>query len=500
MLISLIQILAFVAAVMALTWGAIMLLDVEAGATFTMAGYEISLTALQLVIAAVVLLALIWLFFRLVAFLVALFHFLNGDETAISRYFSRNRERRGFDALSDGMLALASGDGQLASVKADRAHRYLNRPELTNILAAQAAEMTGDKRKAEQSYKALLQDDRTRFVGVRGLMKQKLEAGDTTTALQLAQRAFALQPKNTEVSDTLLRLQAEDEDWSGARTTLGSKLRHGTLPRDVHKRRDGVLALSEAREAMAAGNTEEARQRAIEANRLSPDLVPAAVMAARAHIDRKEARAATRVLKRAFEARPHPELAAAFAEIHPEEKPAARIKRFRDLTRSRAEHPESRMLMSELQVASEDFPQARRALGDLVETDPTARVLTLMAAIERGEGKDDTVVRGWLTKALTAPRGPQWICDNCHNITKDWAPVCPNCRSFDTLSWKRPPESEVAMPRGTEMLPLIVGQIADRSAVGAEVPPAGSEPITAEVVDETGPATSEPPGQETRSP
>ena len=38
--------------------------------------------------------------------------FLLGDETAISRYFSRSRERRGFDALSDGMVALASGDAE----------------------------------------------------------------------------------------------------------------------------------------------------------------------------------------------------------------------------------------------------------------------------------------------------------------------------------------------------------------------------------------------------
>ena len=41
------------------------------------------------------------------------------------------------------------------------------------------------------------------------------------------------------------------------------------------------------------------------------------------------------------------------------------------------------------------------------------RALTIMAAIERGEGSSDEVVRGWLTKALPAPRGPQWVCDKC---------------------------------------------------------------------------------------
>ena len=127
------------------------------------------------------------------------------------------------------------------------------------------------------------------------------------------------------------------------------------------------------------------------------------------------------------------------------------------------------MLQAELQIAAEDFPAARRALGNLADEAPTARVLTLLAAIERGEGADDSVVRGWLTKALTAPRGPQWICDNCQHIHASWNATCSNCGSFDTLSWKTPPENEMAMPVGTEMLPLIVGQSTVAAPTLAEV-------------------------------
>ncbi len=61
------------------------------------------------------------------------------------------------------MLALASGEGHLAMAKAARAERYLNKPELTNLLTAQAAEMTGDRKKALTVYKQLLADDKTRF-------------------------------------------------------------------------------------------------------------------------------------------------------------------------------------------------------------------------------------------------------------------------------------------------------------------------------------------------
>jgi len=468
MLWSLIKILAFVAAVTALTYGGTQLMEVQGGATIDVAGQEFTLSPLEMVFAFVAMVVAVWLGLKVLAFLVATFRFLNGDETAISRYFDRNRERKGYEALSEGMMALASGEGHLAMTKAARANKYLQQPRLTNLLTAQAAEMTGDRKKAEETYKQLLADDKTRFVGVRGIMKQKLADGDTDTAMALAEKAFALKPKHEETQDVLLRLQAEKSDWAGARKTLGAKLKSGNLPRDVHKRRDAVLALSEARDVLAAGKSIEAREAAIEANRLSPDLIPAAIMAANEYIREGNTRYATRVLTKAWNAQPHPELAAAFAQISPDESATARLKRFKAFTRTTVDHPETKMLMAELQISAEDFPEAKRALGDLVEKHPTARVLTLMAAIERGEGADDSIVRGWLTRALTAPRGPQWICENCQHIHATWGATCDNCGSFDTLAWKTPPASEVAMPVGTEMLPLIVGKKKEAALPEAE--------------------------------
>ena len=468
---SLVKILAFFLAVIALTFGAVWLMDLDGGALVRIGGIEFLLTPLHLAIGFVALVVAVWIGLKVLGLVLAILRFINGDETAISRYFSRNRERKGFDALSEGMMALASGDGQAALTKAQQADRYLDRPDLTNVMIAQAAELAGDRKKAEATYKLLLQDDRTRFVGVRGLMKQKLAEGDSVTALKLAEKAFQLKPRHAETQDILLRLQAESHDWAGARATLGAKLRSGTLPRDVHRRRDAVLALSQAADVMAENATIEARETAIEANRLSPDLIPAAVMAARSYIAQGNAKYATRVLRKAWEVQPHPDLAAAFAEIVPDETPVARRKRFEVLTRTRPDHPETQMLLAELLIAEEDFPGARRALGTLVTTAPTSRNLTLMAAISRGEGADESVTRGWLTRALTAPRGPQWVCDNCGQVHAAWVPVCGNCHGFDTLSWKSPAATEMSLPGGAEMLPLLVGRPPERPQGDADTLP-----------------------------
>jgi HemY protein len=464
MLWSLVKIVFFVVLVAALAFGGMFLMDSEGSMDIAFMGFKISLSPIKVVIAVVALLVAAWLLLKLAGLCVALVKFFLGDETALSRYFDRNRERKGYDAMAEGMMALASGEGRVAMAKASKAEKYLRKPELTNLLTAQAAEMTGDKRKAQEVYRRLVADDRTRFVGVQGMLKHKLDEGDTDTALKLAEKAFALKPKHVEMQDTLLQLQAGKKDWAAARNTLSAKFKHGAIPRDVHKRRDAVLALSEAKGVFETGATVEAQEAAIEANKKSPDLIPAAVMAADEYTRQGKDRQAARILKKAWDMQPHPDLAGAFARITPNETPNARVKRFAGLVRAKPGHPETKMLMAELQIAAEDFPTARRTLGDLVENNPTARSMTLMAAIERGEGSDDVVVRGWLTRALTAPRGPQWMCDKCQTIHTSWEPICVSCSAFDTLSWRAPAQSEVSMPAGTEMLPMIVGADKDVSA------------------------------------
>ncbi|HOZ34443.1 MAG TPA: heme biosynthesis HemY N-terminal domain-containing protein, partial [Tabrizicola sp.] len=242
MLWSLTKVVLFVVVIAALALGAGMLSETGEALRIIVAGWEFTIGPVQAVVLSLVLLVGVWLLLRVLGLVGAIFRFLNGDETAISRYFDRNRERKGYKALGEGMLALASGEARLALTRAQTAERLLGKPELTTLLVAQAAEAAGDRKRATEAYKALLKDDGTRFVGIRGLLQQKLADGDRDVALKLAEKAFELRPRHAETQDILLHLQSDAGDWSGARATLGAKLKAGTLPKDVYRRRDAVLA------------------------------------------------------------------------------------------------------------------------------------------------------------------------------------------------------------------------------------------------------------------
>jgi HemY protein len=128
MLWSLLKVLIFIAIVAGLAFGVGYLTEVDDVALLTVAGREFALTPIVAIFLSLVLLLSVWLLFKAVGLIVATLRFLNGDETAISRYFNRRAERKGFEALAEGMMALAAGEGRLAIRKAERAEQYLKRP------------------------------------------------------------------------------------------------------------------------------------------------------------------------------------------------------------------------------------------------------------------------------------------------------------------------------------------------------------------------------------
>ena len=106
---TVLKVILFLAVVAGLTMGAEVLMQQDAGLRVAVANTEFTLGPVQMAIAAILLLAGLWLLMKLAGLLVATLRFINGDDTAISRYFERGRRRRGLEALTDGFLALASG-------------------------------------------------------------------------------------------------------------------------------------------------------------------------------------------------------------------------------------------------------------------------------------------------------------------------------------------------------------------------------------------------------
>jgi len=117
-----------------------------------------------------------------------------------------SRRKRGYKALTQGMVAVAAGEADEAARHAKRADSLLDEPPLTMLLSAQAAQLNGDEAAAKRYFNAMLEKPETRFLGLRGLFMQAQREGDHQRALGCVRQAHALRPKTPWVVTDLFEL------------------------------------------------------------------------------------------------------------------------------------------------------------------------------------------------------------------------------------------------------------------------------------------------------
>ena len=159
MIWSLVKISLFILAVAALSMGFAFVMDLQGKVTFEIFSYAITTNLVNLIILLLVLIPVVWIIYFLTGLIVAVCKFFIGDETALTRYLNRNKDRKGYEALAESMVAMAAGEPSEAAHKIALAERHLGRPELTGLLAAQSAERMGNKGKAQDVYKKMLGDE-----------------------------------------------------------------------------------------------------------------------------------------------------------------------------------------------------------------------------------------------------------------------------------------------------------------------------------------------------
>lgn len=427
-------------------------------------GYRVDTTVGMLLLAVVAVAALAALVYRF-------WRFLYRSPRDLGRRVQTGRRRRGYKALTQGMVAVAAGEPDEAARWAHKADALLDEPPLTMLLSAQAAQLNGDEAAAKRYFTAMLENQETRFLGLRGLLNQALRAGDRTAALGYVRQAHALRPRTPWVLTSLFDLSQRHGDFDTAERALRDAARVKALPAPEATRRRAVLLLERAMAARAAGDPGAVKQ-AREARRLAPDLAAAGALEAELLIAAGKGRKAARVLEDTWTQAPHPDLAPLYLKAVPAEDGLGRLKRLSKLTAGRVEHPESQLVLARAALAAKLWGEARRHLsaaagpGGLDGT-PSEAVCRLMATLEEAEHDDTAAARDWLDRAATAPADSSWVCRECGAVAEVWSARCGACEAFDGLRWQPPPRVVPALVGGETTL---AGELAAPAAPAAALP------------------------------
>jgi HemY protein len=390
-------------------------------------GREIEMSFVAGVVLAVLAVVAIW-------FLWSLFRRLWSSPQAVGRYWAFRKNRKGYESLSRGIIAAGAGDAAAAARHAAIAGNALSDEPLVNVLAAQAAQLKGDRASVKRIFEAMTKSPDTEALGLRGLFSEARQSGDVASARRHAERALAANPRLAWASTAVLQLQSAAKDWNAAATTLGQQIKSGLLPVTEGNRK---LAAMFAAQAMALEdvNRVQALDLALKAHKLDPALVPAALVAARVLISQASTRKASKILKETWVVSPHPDLADVQAHLIPGDGPDARYDRVRALLKEHKGGLEGAVALARAAAKAQHWDVARDALAPWRDDRPQARICALMADIEEAAG-DKGRAREWLSRALNAPRDPIWVSDGV--ASPRWTPVSPVSGEIVPCEWKAP--------------------------------------------------------------
>ncbi|MGE0768869.1 MAG: heme biosynthesis protein HemY [Hyphomicrobiaceae bacterium] len=394
-------------------------------------GYELETTVFR----AVVLLSL---FLAIVIFVGSLLRQIWSSPAMLGNFLTRRRQERGLDALSSGMIAIGAGDRSLAARYAVQARKALPNEPLTQLLRAQAAQLSGDRATSRRIFEAMLGQPDTEQLGLRGLFLEAQCEGEEEAAQQFAERALRLNPRLGWPIEALFELQCREGRWDEALETLATAKKYGHLDKAVADRRRAVLLTALAQET-EDGNGAKALEFASEAHNLAPDLIPAAAIAGRQHAARGSTAKVAKVIERTWKLAQHPELALVYAYARPGDSPRDRLEKVKRLAQIGSHSAEAQIALATAAIDARAWREARQAIEPLLEDNLSQRACTLMARIEGEENKDAGRVREWLARAADAPRDPAWTADGV--VSERWAPVSPVTGALDAFQWKVPPET-----------------------------------------------------------
>jgi HemY protein len=352
----------------------------------------------------------------------------------IRRNRRERRHARGRHAITQGLLAIGHGDSSAARAHAEVARKHASHDPLALLLHAQSAQLDGDREGAQRVFRAMAEREDTRLLGLRGLFIEAQRADDPVAAVMVAEEALKLSPSSSWASHAVLGFCCAKGDWAGALKILDNNQSAGLIDKATYRRQRGVLLTARALE-LEKVDRDLSRESVMEAVKLAPTLVPAAVLASKYESEAHQVRRSMRLVETAWLAQPHPDLADAYAHVKLGDSARQRLVRIETLAAKALGHIEGALAIARAAIDAAEFPKAREALEPFI-AQPTQRVAMLMAEIERTEHGDTGRARAWTLRAVRALHDPAWTADGY--VSDRWRPVSPVTGRLDAFQWQTP--------------------------------------------------------------
>lgn len=462
---TILKVLFFLALILAAGFGFSWIADRPGDISLVWQGQSYQTTLIVAITALVALVALVMAFWWVIRTLWTSPH-------SVRRFFRARKRDRGYQALSTGLIAAGAGNALLARKMSARARGLIRADQepLIRVLDAQTALIEGRYDEARRLYQEMSDDPETRELGLRGLYVEANRLGAHEAARQYAETAAEHAPYLPWAAKATLEYRCRAGHWDDAIRLLDQQRIANVLDRHEADRLKAVLLTARAQDQLEA-EPAAARDSALKALKLAKDLVPAAIVAAKAYVREENLRKAASTLEQVWKIEPHPEIAAAYLRARSGDSAADRLKKAEKLEALKPNNYESLLTVAEAALDAQDFKRARSKAEAAARMGSRERVYLLLADIEEAETGDQGRIRHWMGQALKAPRDPSWVADG--HVSDRWMPISPVTGRLDAFEWKMPfdqlegPVEEGSLSQGERALASLPA-VSERAKASAE--------------------------------
>ena len=353
-----------------------------------------------------------------------------------SKIFSmirENKQKSGYNALAYGLVASSAGDVESAQKYAAQAKRLLDNKDLTEMLSAHAAHLSGDKNAALEYFNSLSERKNTKFHGQLGLMRLAIESNNHGEALNRARIASNIQPRNPKLNSMLVMMEAKQENYEKSIEALQKARRIGSIEEIKAQKLAASLYTKIGLKKLEENKLNEAEKSFSLALREKTDFIPAVIALSKIFIGNENQRKALSLLSKTWKVQPHPEIAKTLKLIWKNERSSSNIANLINLTDESAT-AQARYIIADEAISAGLTGEAKDQLKKVLTEEYNTTYYQLKSRLAF-KSDDKTISNQELEKALNAPPSQRWGCSSCGITAETWEIRCNNCNKIGTLDW-----------------------------------------------------------------
>ena len=407
------------------------------GALIVNYSYPVSIALDQIIIStssSIIIFLIIFIVF-LILFFQKIIFFFRQKFSSLKHMRNNNNYQKGYQAFTQGMIALANKDYKNAILENKKVSKYLEDKSLSLLLMSETLKIEKKHKELEKVYQDMLQNNNTKTLGLKGLMNQSLYEQDYHHAFIYGEKLFNENHQIDKLYETLTNIIGKTNNWQKLIEINERALKFKIIDRKLYSINQSIAFYEISKIKIYSENSESINlmEKALKLREFFP---PYVCLYIDLLINKNKLTTAKKYLFKAWTKNPHSEYKAKIKILADKMKIS-----FYDLakyvTKDNESSYESRVLLSEALIEIDKWIDAKKQISNLLEHKPSKEVCLLMSKIEEGDTNDPQKINAWISRSNFGDLNKIWICSISNISQSNWSSVA-DSGYFNTLEWKKP--------------------------------------------------------------